>query len=157
MNVRVAASWTRLIVMAAVLAAALAVMLTMATGPFGLGSAQAGGCDIGDICLWKNKDYDGCKARAEGNRDNYKQWHWANGCSGDPNDEASSVKARGASCGIRLFEDVGGLGKYIRFDRYVNPPASPTYNDPNLDNNLNGEGPWNNLNWNDRISSHEWC
>jgi hypothetical protein len=114
-------------------------------------------CDLYDTCLQQDDDYNGCGFHVDHDVGNYANHDWnAGGCQGgNPNDQASSLKNRGA-CNIKYFRDAQFDGGWILFNRYINPPDNPTYEDPNLTNG-GGAGGDTNANWDNIISSHNFC
>jgi hypothetical protein len=149
-----------------VLAVAAALSLTAVIGA-SAGSAHqvakrgaSSGCTNGNVCVWKQPDYTGCWKDMNNDQSNYSTLGWdSGGCSGSPNNEVSSLKNRG-TCRVRMQDYVGAAGAtgpHITFSAWNSgDPNGGTVNDPHLSSG-GGESGSTTENWEDRISSHDFC
>lgn len=108
-------------------------------------------CVTGNVCLWGENSYTGCRLDRTGNVADYGSISWDN-CAASPNNGPNSVTNRGSTCTVR-YDGTFYSGAYIYFS---NPFLSGGYQDPLLSNG-GGYGPYNAQNWQDRVSSHRWC
>ena len=142
-------------ILAGLIAAAALFLLATAVPQSEAGSASpkrngSGGCANGDVCLWGLDSYQGCWKDMNNDQDVYGGITWAN-CPASIDNGANSIKNRG-DCNVRMFEGPNKGGQQITFDSRF----GGTNNDPDLSNGGGASGNTG-QNWQNRISSHNFC
>lgn len=131
--------------------AAIALLASLAISSTEAKAGPGGGCSDGNVCVFGATSYTGCYRDMDQDNGDYRNVPWQSCSSGDIQDSVSSLKNRG-QCNVRMFADVGQTGAQITFS---SPPGG-TINDPYLTNGGGASGQTGD-NWNDRISSHDFC
>lgn len=122
---------------------ALLLVCALVAVPIVTSAANNNGvCESADVCLWKNADYLGPLLDRTGNLTDYSTTQYFNN-AGNPNDETSSIWARGTgSWRVRVYQNKNAGGAFDCFD-----PNEITYQLPN--SAFGGLA-------NDSASSHYW-
>lgn len=139
----------RIVMIIGAILGALAIFM----GTAGIASASISQCSSGNACLWGENSYSGCFYQSSVDRTSLGNWQASCSTGVSANNGANSVANRGNSCNVGFYDGTSYTGAYIRFDR---PVSGGTYQDPDLSNG-GGSGGSTTANWDNRISSLNFC
>jgi Peptidase inhibitor family I36 len=143
----------------------VAFLLLLATcAGLGVGATPAraedpNSCARGYVCLWGENSYTGCKYVTANDLSSYPSRRWqTSACRASSiNNGVNSLTNRGSRCAIAFYDGSSYVGPAIYFhSRWAH---GYNYQDPALSNGggLGFNGGNARQNWQDRISSHNFC
>ncbi|GAB3470043.1 peptidase inhibitor family I36 protein [Kineococcus endophyticus] len=130
---------------AVMVAAAAGVLLTAPAA-----SAGDGACPSGQVCLFRFSQYDGGRWGSASDVNQYNTVVY-DGTNINGGDSASAINNNATRCTLRAFKDSFQSGASFNLSY---PARGGTWRDPNLSN---GAGDKPGTNFDDSLSSHDFC